>query len=212
MPEIATMPLRLLSHALLITLIGGCTVVEETSSSPYGRIGIAVPEPEVALEQWQAPEQLGSYRLQGSLQTSNHELRLFRYVDPARPAESVEMAIYPLPGGWEDLPPMRVVEGHFPQPREAEMVRLIRHSQAEVREQQHDSEAHPDLLYPIAISEFHALRSDYPLATLLMLTADLPVFIRLRLETNDQDLTARIPAMRDMLLAFRAGLVRHGGS
>lgn len=206
------MTLRLLSCALLMTSFAGCAVVEETSTSPYGRIGIAVPEPEVALEQWQAPEQLGNYRLQGSMQTSNSELRLFRYVDPARPAESVEMAIYPLPGGWEDLPPMRVVDGHFPQPREAEMVRLIRHSQAEVREQLHDSEAHPDLRYPIAISEFHALRSDYPLATLLMLTADLPVFIRLRLETEDQDLTARIPAMRDMLLAFRAGLVRHGGS
>lgn len=206
------MPMRLLSCALLATLIGGCAVVEKTSSSPYGRIGIAVPDPEVALEQWQAPEQLGSYRLQGTLQTSNSDLRLFRYVDPARPAESVEMAIYPLPGGWEDLAPMRVVDGHFPQPREAEMVRLMRHSRADVREDLHDSEAHPDLLYPIAISEFHALRTDYPLATLLMLTADLPVFIRLRLETDDPDLSARIPAMRGMLLAFRAGLVRHGGS
>ena len=206
------MTLRLPGCALLITLFAGCAVVEETSTSPYGRIGIAVPKPEVALEQWQAAEQLGNYRLQGSMQTSNNELRLFRYVDPARSGESVELAIYPLPGGWEELPPMRVVDGHFPQPREAEMVRLIRHSQAEVREQLHDSEAHPDLRYPIAISEFHALRSDYPLATLLMLTADLPVFIRLRLETEDQDLTTRIPAMRDMLLAFRAGLVRHGGS
>lgn len=206
------MTLRLLSCALLITVIAGCAVIEETSSSPYGRIGIAVPEPDVALEQWQAPERLGSYQLQGSLKTSNRELRLFRYVDPAHPAESVEMAIYPLPGGWEDLPPIRVVEGHFPQPREAEIVRLIRHSQADVREDLQDSQAHPELLYPIAISEFHALRSDYPIGTLLMLTADLPVFIRLRLETNDPDLTARIPAMRDMLLAFRAGLVRHGGS
>lgn len=206
------MPLRLLFCALLATLIGGCAVVEETSSSPYGRIGIAVPGPEIALEQWQAPEQVGSYRLQGTLQTSHSELRLFRYVDPARPEESLEMAIYPLPGGWEDLPPMRVVDGHFPQPREAEMVRLIRHSRADVREDLHDSQAHPDLLYPIAISEFHALRSDYPLGTLLMLTADLPVFIRLRLETNDPDLTARIAAMRDILLAFRAGLAPHGGS
>ncbi len=205
------MTLRLLSCALLATLIVGCAVVE-TSPSRYGRIGIAVPKPEVTLAQWQAPEQVGSYRLQGTLQTSGSELRLFRYVDPARPVESVEMAIYPLPGGWEDLPPMRVVDSHFPQPREAEMVRLMRHSQADVRENLHDSEAHPDLLYPIAISEFRALRTDYPLGTLLMLTADLPVFIRLRLETNDPDLSTRIPAMRDMLLAFRAGLVRHGGS
>ncbi|MCK5874051.1 MAG: hypothetical protein KAG82_05100 [Alcanivoracaceae bacterium] len=203
---------RLLFCTLLAISTAGCTVVEETSSSPYGRIGIAVPEPEVALEQWQAPEQVGNYRLQGTLHTSHSELRLFRYVDPARPTENIEMAIYPLPGGWEDLAPMRVVDGHFPQPREAEMVRLIRHSQADVREELHASEAHPDLLYPIAISEFHALRSDYPLGSLLMLTADLPVFIRLRLETNDPDLNARIPAMRDMLLAFRAGLVRHGGS
>lgn len=206
------MTLRLLSCALLATLIGGCAVVEETSTSPYGRIGIAVPQPEVALSQWQAPEQLGSYRLQGSMQAGSSELRLFRYVDPARPAENVEMAIYPLPGGWEDLPPMRVVDGHFPQPREAEMVRLMRHSRAEVREDLHASEAHPDLLYPIAISELHALRSDYPLGSLLMLTADMPVFIRLRLETNDPDLSARIPAMREFLLSFRAGLVRHGGS
>ena len=205
------MPLRLLSCALLATLFGGCAVVEETSS-PYGGISIAVPPPEVALEQWQAPEQIGSYRLQGTLQASNSDLRLFRYIDPARPAENVEMAIFPLPGGWEDLPPMRVVDGHFPQPREAEIVRLMRHSQADVSEQLHDSQAHPDLLYPIAISEFHALRTDNPLGTLLMLTADLPVFIRLRLETNDPDLTARIAAMRDFLLEFRAGLVRHGGS
>ena len=203
---------RLLSCALLATLIGGCAVVEETSTSPYGRIGIAVPEPEVALSQWQAPEQLGSYRLQGSMQAGNSELRLFRYIDPARPEESVEIAIYPLPGGWEDLPPMRVVDGHFPQPREAEMVRLIRHSQADVREKLHDTQSHPDLLYPIAISEFHALRTDYPLRTLLLLTDDLPVFIRLRLESPQRDVAARIPVMCELLLAFRAGLVRHGGS
>ena len=166
----------------------------------------------MALSQWQAPEQLGSYRLQGSMQAGNSELRLFRYIDPARPEESVEIAIYPLPGGWEDLPPMRVVDGHFPQPREAEMVRLIRHSQADVREKLHDTQSHPDLLYPIAISEFHALRTDYPLRTLLLLTADLPVFIRLRLESPQRDVAARIPAMRELLLAFRAGLVRHGGS
>ncbi len=203
---------RLLICPLLAITIGGCTVVEESSSSPYGRIGIAVAKPEVALEQWQAAEQLGSYRLQGTLHTSHGELRLFRYVDPARPEENVEIAIYPLPGGWEDLPPMRVVDGHFPQPREAEMVRLIRHSQADVREKLHESQSHPDLLYPIAISEFHALRTDYPLRTLLMLTADLPVFIRLRLETPQSDVAARIAAMRELLLAFRAGLVRHGGS
>lgn len=202
-------------HLLLagaLACLSACTVVTEREPSPYGRIGIAVPAAAVDLSQWQAPQQLGDFTLQGSLQSSEQNLHLFRYIHPARPGETLELAVYPLPGGWEDLPPIRVVEGHFPQPREAEMQRLMRHSQADVREILHDSQSDPTLNYPIAISEMRAVRIDRPLGSVLMLTADLPVFLRLRLETDDPAPAQRIPALRQMLLDFRAALARHGGS
>lgn len=203
---------RYLLLAAALACLSACMVVTDEESSPYGRIGIAVPANTVDLSQWQAPQQLGEFSLQGSLNSKEQDLHLFRYVHPARPADILELAVYPLPGGWEDLAPIRVVEGHFPQPREAEMQRLMRHSQADVREILHDSQSDPSLRYPIAISEMRAVRIDRPLGSVLMLTADLPVFLRLRLETDDPAPAQQIPALRQMLLDFRAALARHGGS
>lgn len=197
----------LLTCSLLLTLTG-CMVVAD-SSAPYGRVGIALPDPDVDLAAWQAPERLGDYQLQGSLQGSEHDLRLFRYVDPARPDEALELALYPIPGGWEDLPPLRLVDGHFPQSREVELRRLQRHSQADVKEILHDSQSHPALKYPLAISEMHTIGGSRPMSLLLMLTADQPVFLRLRLEGNRHDIAGRIDEMRQTLLDFRDGLTRH---
>lgn len=204
---------NLLICSVLISLTGllnGCMVVAD-SSAPYGKVGIALPDPDVDLALWQAPERLGPYSLQGTLQGSEHDLRLFRYVDPAQPDDVLELALYPIPGGWEDLPPVRMVEGHFPQPREVELRRLQRHSRANIEETLHDSLSDPALKYPLAVSEMHVVGSNQPTSSLLMLTADMPVFIRLRLESVRPDIASRIDEMRQTLLMFRDGLVRHAG-
>jgi hypothetical protein len=186
-------------------------MVVADSSAPYGRVGVALPDPDVDLELWQAPERLGSFVLQGSLKGNDHDLRLFRYVDPAHPDDTLELALYPVPGGWEDLPPLRLIEGHFPQSREFELRRLQRNNRADVEETRHDSIVDPALKYPLAISEMNVLGASQPLSSLLMLTADMPVFIRLRLQTVQPDIASRIDEMRQTLLTFRDGLARHAG-
>ena len=203
--------MRTLLICLLLVSLTGCMVVAD-SSAPYGRVGIAPPDPDVDLSSWQAPEQLGTFTLQGSLQGSEHDLRLFRYIDPAQPDDVLEVAIYPVPGGWEDLPPLRLVEGHFPQPREAELRRLQRHSRTDIKETLHANMTDPTLKYPLAITEMQAQNSSKPLSSLLMLTADMPIFIRLRLESVQPDIATRIDEMRRTLLLFRDNLVRHAGS
>ncbi|MCC1497927.1 hypothetical protein [Alcanivorax sp. 1008] len=206
----ATITVRLPLICSLLLSLTGCMVVTD-SSAPYGRVGIAPPAPDVNLALWQPPERLDSYVLQGSLQGSEHDLRLFRYINPATLDETLEMAVYPIPGGWEDLPPLRMVEGHFPQQREIELRRLQRHSRADVEETIHDSLSDPALKYPLAISEMHVLGNGQSLSSLLILTADMPVFIRLRLESKQPDIGSRIEEMRQTLLLFRDGLVRHAG-
>lgn len=200
----------LLSSILLTALLAvtGCMVVSD-SSAPYGRVGVALADPDIDLALWQAPERLGDYVLQGSVQGAEQNLRLFRYVSAAHPQEILELSIYPIPGGWEDLPPMRMVEGHFPQSREAELRRLQRHSRADVKETLHESRVDDALKYPVAISELHSQGARQQMSSLLMLTADKPVFLRLRLHGQDSSVISRSEQMLQLLLAFRDGLQRH---
>ena len=195
----------LLTALLAVT---GCMVVTD-SSAPYGRVGVALADPDVDLALWQAPEILSEYALQGSVQGSEQNLRLFRYVSTVRPEEILELSIYPIPGGWEDLPPIRMVEGHFPQAREAELRRIQRHSQTDVTETLHQSTANEAFKYPVAISEMHSQGGRQSMSSLLMLTADKPVFIRLHLHSKDDDLMSRSEQMIQLLVAFRDGLQRH---
>lgn len=200
----------LLCSILLTALltVTGCMVVTD-SSAPYGRVGVALTDPDVDLALWQAPETLGDYVLQGSVQGSQQNLRLFRYINTTRPEEILELSIYPIPGGWEDLPPIRMVEGHFPQSREAELRRLQRYSQADVEEILHQSRTNDALKYPVAISEVHSRGGHQPMSSLLMLSADKPVFLRLHLHSQDDDVISRSDQMLQLLLAFRDGLQRH---
>jgi hypothetical protein len=193
-------PVRPLAILLGLTL-SACMVVEETYQ-PYGRVGIALPDPETALHTIEAPQQLGDFRLQGSLQPAERELRLFRYTSDQDSSLVMELALYPVPGGWEGLPPLRMVEGHFAQVREQAIVKLSRRSQRSVEERLGDSLSDPEFVYPIAVTELRSRRGTTAMSDLLMLTADGPMFIRLRLETALADASGLQPLARDALAAF----------
>jgi hypothetical protein len=189
------------SAVLLSLALTGCMVVEE-SSQPYGRVGIALPDPDTALASLVPPEQLGEFRLQGTLQPSERELKLFRYVSEHDESLVLELALYPIPGGWEDLPPLRMVDGHFAQVREQGIVKLARRSRGDVVEVLGDSLSEPTLLYPVAVTELRSHRGANAMTDLLMLTADAPLFVHLRLESTLADATALHPTARDALIAF----------
>ncbi|MFN3713087.1 MAG: hypothetical protein ACK4SX_05465 [Alcanivoracaceae bacterium] len=189
------------SVLLLSLALASCMVVDE-SSQPYGRVGIALPDPETALDSLVAPEQLGDFRLQGTLQPSERELKLFRYVSERDESLVLEFALYPIPGGWEDLPPLRMVDGHFAQIREQGIVKLARRSRRDVVEVLGDSLSEPELLYPIAVTELRSRRGATAMTDVLMLTADAPLFVRLRLESGVADASALHPTARDALIAF----------
>src|SRR5690606_25880489 len=100
---------------------------------------------------------------------------------PVYERDALEVVIYSFPGGWEDLPGDRVVDGHFPQVREAELTRLLRAHNSEVKEIRHDSQPLSGLEYPVAASSFVVEGARPATGSLLLLSAARPLFLRLRL-------------------------------
>lgn len=201
---------RLLLPAL-IALLTACAPITEDGERPHGRIGVAVPAPTVSLDDWQAPAQLGTFQLQGNLQPAGQDVRLYRYVDARRPQEALELVVYSFPGGWEDLDPARVVDGHFPQAREAELARLMRSHRRQVRESLQPTRSDPSLAYPVATSLFDVEASQPAQGSVLMLSAARPLFLRLRLNTVGTAPADRVAEMQPLLVEFQRQLQAHGG-
>ncbi len=99
---------------LLAALLGGCQAADQDGA---GRrwIGQTLP-PVVDVTTLQLPTQLETYVLQGEMAGERGIKRVALYRDQSS-GETVKLALYSLPGGWEDYSAERRVSGHYLQVR-----------------------------------------------------------------------------------------------
>jgi hypothetical protein len=194
----------LILAGLTLPLIQGCMMPEQ--APPQGRIAMALPETAVDLHALQPPEQLGAFRYQASMEADGYQLRVLRYQHVEDAGRHLEIALYPLPGGWDDLAADRVIDGHFAHVREESIGRLSRRSNTPAREIRHDNMIDATFSHPIAVTELRSARDTSALTDIVLLTVKQPLFIRLRLESA-HSLSEPAPSS-DQLINEAAALMR----
>ena len=138
-----------------------------------------MPAVEVDLEAWQAPPTLGSFSFQGEMQMENRNLRLLRYVrerDDGR-EQRLDIHLFPIPSGWEDMAPSRLVAGQYGQQRQSLGERAVRQGARDVIISEERIDVTHDISHPLAVGH---LLQHYPGAealTILTVTALPPVFL-----------------------------------
>jgi len=106
----------------LIVALAGC------NSTPAPRLPdgarTSVPAPKVDLSVYQAPKNLINFSLLGDMQGSSSQTRLFRY-QSLEASQTLDISLYPQPGGWELMDEERRVAGHYLPIRQALVEKLV---------------------------------------------------------------------------------------
>lgn len=87
-----------------------CQSQVESSAAVSERAFWSIPPSEAQVDQWQAPEALGQFTLVGDVANAEQQRRILYYENEEKVA--LEVKLYPIPGGWEDMPPRRAIGGH----------------------------------------------------------------------------------------------------
>ncbi|MDF1820822.1 MAG: hypothetical protein P1U64_04585 [Alcanivoracaceae bacterium] len=137
-----------------------------------------LPKKTVDLLAYPAPA-LSGYQFMGDGKLEVSQRRVFVYQDTGSDGARLQLAIYAIPEGWDDMAPTRLVAGHYGQVRESLIQHLLRSSNDELElleDRLVDSAA---LAYPIGFAQMiqheRAAKTRYT----LMLSAHQPLFVRM---------------------------------
>ena len=194
-------PRRLLPAAVVLVLtaliLGGCQSAAPDDGPP---LPVKVPDPVVDMQAYQLPGALGDLSLVGDAQREGGPGRLFFYQSPSS-AYQARVTLYPLAGGWDTLPPDRVVAGQYGIIRQQLLARLGRRGYGAITgsdEGLYDTE-HSD--YPIAAVILRSADDPQKPVHIVMLAVALPVFIRVEREVPPDQAAELAAETRDWLEA-----------
>lgn len=192
----------------LFLLLSLTACVRETVSDTQPlseRIPVDIPTPELDLGTWPAPAQLGSFALQGEVHLAHRHLRILRYSRPAgEQTQQLELQLTPIPGGWEDMTPSRLVAGHYGPLRQHLGERALERGALEVWVEQEGAEAEPTMPQPVATGEVWVQYPTRRAVTLLSVTALPPVFVSATVTGRPEQAQALADAQREALLDYAA--------
>ena len=163
------------SLLVLLALLCGCETasVRDVSDMPH-----TLPENPVQLERFPTPELTG-FTFQGDAKLEVSRQRVFLYRADDDSAVKLQLAIYAIPPGWDDMPEARLVAGHFGQVRESVVQHLLR-SVGRDLELLDDRLVEDDALaYPMGYAQLRHLDQMPGTFYTVMLTARDPLFIRM---------------------------------
>ena len=121
--------MKYIALILLSLIVAGCQ-----SDRPISALDAAprtVKTPTHNLNLYSAPTSIAGYHLQGDIGTESQRTRLFRYISEDE-KQAIEIAIYALPGGWEQMDNERQVAGHYGQIRQSFAERMVRSGAANI--------------------------------------------------------------------------------
>lgn len=193
------MPPRILFCSVLI-LLAGCQSAPEPRYT--GWIGQRPSGPEVNLADYKPPEELGVFRLQGKMNFPEREMRVFRYQHTERDQHQLDVALYPLPPGWTDLPGERAVAGHYGQVKQTMAGRVTDRHNSRVTLVSEKLRKPADLDYPIAEGVFREQAREWNRTLVLEISARKPVFVRMTSDFADQQNAALLSQIRAAMAAF----------
>lgn len=120
---------NLLATTFLV-LLAACSAAP-TARLPDGA-RTAVPSPNVDLSVYQAPKNILNFNLLGDVSGGSSQTRLFRY-QGIEGSQTLDISLYPQPGGWELMDGERRVAGHYLPVRQALLEKMLQQGASEVR-------------------------------------------------------------------------------
>lgn len=192
--------LVLLSAVLVSACVAQPEYPAESRERPLEKAPRSVRAQPVSLGDWQVPEQLDAYLLQGSMVSADGQARMLQYAAGER---ELRIALYPLPGGWDSFDPERAVAGHFAQIQQQELDRMQREGSQATRISK-EALLKPRSGWPVARV---LLTGHFPdgreQSRLIMLTGNRRVFVR---AFHEPTADVGVAEVHDLLQRFMAGL------
>lgn len=192
----------------LMTILAGCQNSEELPRYS-GWIGTTIESRAVTLDNYEPPETLGAFRLQGEMELPERNTRMFRYQAENNPERTLDILLYPLPPGWDDLPPGRSVAGHYGTVKQTLAQRVTQRNRS-------DLEALEERLYdlegldsPVAEGLFLETTDTRARTLHLQVAARPPVFVRATASTPGETDSGFPEETREAVHTF---LRQHTGS
>lgn len=161
----------------LLALLSACQGPAKTTPQVPDSVPRALPRVAIDLLAYPVPAPEG-YQFMGDAKLEVSQRRVFVYQDTQRPNARLQLAIYAIPEGWDDMPATRLVAGHFGQVRESLIQHLLKTSSDElelVEDRLVESEGLPYPLGYALLKQGSASSSHYT----LMLSAQQPLFVRM---------------------------------
>lgn len=144
-----------------------------------------IPPAAINLASYQAPQTIGPFTLQGDMEASSSQSRLFRYTS-SNTGQSLNIVIYPLPGGWELMDADQQIAGHYGQVRQDAVKRLIQRGATRVEVENEQIHEDPDSQVLTAESSIIATSNRATATQTLLLRRSGPIFIRLGLMDSEK--------------------------
>jgi hypothetical protein len=144
-----------------------------------------IPPAAVNLANYQAPQTIGPFTLQGDMAASASPSRLFRYTS-SNAGQSLSILIYPLPGGWELMDADQQIAGHYGQVRQDAVKRLIQRGATRVEIENEQIHEDPDSQVLTAESSIIATSERATATQTLLLRRSGPIFVRLGLTDSEK--------------------------
>lgn len=164
-------------------LISGCNHTPElTNIETAPRI---IPPASVELSSYHAPQTIGTFTLQGNMETAGSPSRLFRYTSN-KAGQALNILIYPLPGGWEQMDADQQISGHYGQVRQDAVKRLLKRGATRVDIENEQTQIDTASGALTAESSIIATSSGATVTQTLMLRRSGPIFIRLGLIDSEK--------------------------
>lgn len=195
-----------ISHTLLslpiLSLLVACAaqpVIEGGDRLPW-----RVPAAELDISALPAPQVLaGRFVLQGEINNPANQTRLLRYHWRENEQRKLDITLYPLPGGWEDLPAERMVAGHYGQIRQHLVERLMQPSGVIAVNITGETIEHDEAFsHPIVSGRLQQVFDRRSSITRVELTALPPMFVRIALSAPEDEDASLGDAVREALLDY----------
>lgn len=199
---------RLLTLALFLSIfISACTAERNIESGD--RIGWQLPSQPLDMQAWPAPDNLAQrFVFQGEIDNPASQTRLLRYTASDNPERKLDITLYPIPAGWEDLPPSRLLGGHYGQVRQHLVERLMLAGAREINVDEEQLQLDSELEQPVVSSRFEQIFDSQIRVTRVAMTTHGPVFVRAALVVpkDEAELASEVlsNALRDYIGAMRA--------
>lgn len=167
-----------------------------------GWIGHKPDAPEVSLDDYEAPEKLSAFRLQGEMDFPDREMRMFRYQNQDNADDRIDVALYPLPAGWSDMSVERAVAGHYGTVKQDMAERLVERNGSTVEAVSEEMRSVDGVKAPVAEGVFHEIAENWTRTLVLQLGMRDPVFVRVTADYPDEAGEDRIERIRAAAQAF----------